>query len=102
MMNKVYHINGGAYYRLPQVPWKNSYAGNSALSDACDGCAFKQDRDSCLNDPEQEWRAEPNLWCQDATYESTDSEADYTIDRDYIFVPATDEGFAAYVALRME
>ena len=102
MTEKVYEINGVSVHRMIQSPRRTDYSNGSVSRDACHGCVFKDDRDSCINDTTTLWRAEPALLCQDVVYESDDEDAAYDVERDYIFIPATEEGMAAYVAHRLE
>lgn len=102
MTEKIYNINGQKFHRMPQSPRRTDYSTGHTLKDACVGCVFKDDRDNCMNDTTTLWRAEPALLCQDVVYESDDENADYEVERDYIFIPATHKGMAGYVAHRLE
>lgn len=102
MTEKVYEINGQKFYRMLQSPKRTDYASGNLIKDACTGCAFDYGREQCMTDTATLWRAEPSLLCQDAVYESDDEDADYKVERDYIFVPATHKGMAGYVVHRLE
>ena len=108
---KIYYIDGKRYWRMEQVNALQVHDNNYGNNDVCTGCVFRTRRQEdfmCreVRDPRLISDNQP-LRCQD--YEPDEDSInpngkyeDYNILRDYIFVPATRQGLADYVAHRLE
>lgn len=108
----VRYIQRKKYYRVPQsqaLTPDGKVAVYDANHDACSGCSLEGIRDhaSCPQHRDPRLSCDQPMLCQD--YECDESSAqsdgkfyDYTILKDYIFIPATKQGIADYVAHLLE
>lgn len=106
---KIHYIKRKRYWRMPQsqaiTPDMGSYSG-----DACAGCALatlRTDDEPCPEHKDKRLANSTPVICQDyeldiETRFSDGTYDDYVVLKDYIFIPATRVGMAAYVAHLLE
>lgn len=108
----VKYIGRKKYYRVPQSQAITPDGGiniYNEVHDACTGCALKKLREetSCPEHKDKKLADDRPVLCQDYGYDEETQQSDgkyydYTILKDYIFIPANRKGLAAYVAHLLE